>query len=164
MENKKITVNFFKYLYCLLLVCTTSALAGTTGKLAGRVTDKDNGEPLVGVNIIVEGTPSGAASDINGYYSVLNIQPGNYNVLFSMMGYSKILYEDIRIRVDQTTTLNSILSPTIIDLGETITVVGRRALVQRDLTATVSIVSSSDIENMPVEEFSEVLEIQSGVV
>ncbi|MBU4446492.1 carboxypeptidase-like regulatory domain-containing protein, partial [bacterium] len=150
---------------CLIFIILVLALithAGTTGKITGTVVEKENGEPLYGVNVIVEGTSFGCATDANGYYAILNVTPGTYDVVFSMIGYSNTKYENIRIRIDQTTTLNAVLKSTILDLGESITVIGKKSIVQRDLTSTVSIVGSEEIRSMPVEDFSEVLEIQAG--
>ena len=63
-------------------------LAGTTGKIAGRVVDKETGEPLVGINVVVKGTSLGAATDIDGYYAILSIPPGTHTIIVSMVGYS----------------------------------------------------------------------------
>ena len=61
MSNGLTIVKFFAIL--TLLVCVQLAFAVTTGKIAGRILDKDTGEPLPGVNVIVEDTPLGAATD-----------------------------------------------------------------------------------------------------
>jgi len=56
----------------LFLILFFSALhAGTTGKITGIITDKQSGEPLPGVNIQVDETALGAATDIYGYYVIL---------------------------------------------------------------------------------------------
>ena len=51
-----------------------------TGKLSGKVTDAETGESLPGVNVIIKGTYYGAATNINGYFTINNISVGNYNV------------------------------------------------------------------------------------
>src|SRR5438093_633953 len=56
------------------------ARAGTTGKLAGRVTNEKK-EPLAGVNIRVEGQRLGAISDDKGNYFILNIPGGSFTIL-----------------------------------------------------------------------------------
>ena len=48
-------------------------IAGTTGKISGTVVDKETGEPLIGCNVMVDGTALGAASHIDGTYFILNI-------------------------------------------------------------------------------------------
>ena len=50
------------------LLVPQGAMAATTGKLTGRVTDASTGEPLPGVNVVIEGTQRGGTSDADGYY------------------------------------------------------------------------------------------------
>ncbi len=63
----------FKKLCILVLVLTMvpAVFAGTTGKIAGVVKDKQTGEPLPGVNVLIQGTTLGASTDIDGYYVVI---------------------------------------------------------------------------------------------
>ena len=69
---KRLTIGILLFL-CLPL----SLFAQTTGKISGSITDDKTGEPLIGVNVMVEGTQLGAASDINGKYFILNVDPKN---------------------------------------------------------------------------------------
>ena len=61
------------YWLLLTLLIVQPALSGTKGKIAGRITDAQNGQPLAGANVIVEGTVMGSATDLNGYYAILNV-------------------------------------------------------------------------------------------
>ena len=58
-----------------ILVWGNDALAGITGKIGGKITDKNTGEPLIGANVMIEGTERGAAADVNGNYSILRMPP-----------------------------------------------------------------------------------------
>ena len=80
-----------KPLLFYFLLLSDALLSGTTGKLAGRVTDKSSGAALVGVNVIVEGTARGSATDANGDYFILQLSPGTYSVRFSMIGYQPLV-------------------------------------------------------------------------
>ena len=59
----------------LLLILSISNLlvAQTTGKITGTIKDAETNEVLIGANIIVDGTYSGAATDIDGTYYILNV-------------------------------------------------------------------------------------------
>ena len=73
-----------------LIVCfTVTLVADTHGKIAGRVTDAENGQALPGVDVVIEGTMMGASTNADGYYTILNVPPGTYTVKFSIIGYSK---------------------------------------------------------------------------
>ena len=63
--------------------------AGQTGKLSGTVVDSETGEPVIGANVIVQGTYLGAAADFEGYYYINNIPPGKYTVVVSAKNYSQ---------------------------------------------------------------------------
>ncbi len=61
-------------------------LAGTSGKIAGKIIDADTEEPLLGANVIILETSMGAAADIDGDYFIINIPPGTYQLKISMLG------------------------------------------------------------------------------
>ncbi len=150
-------------LFILFLVLFSELHAGVTGKIAGRIVDRETGEPIPGTNIVLEGTSLGASADLEGYYFIINIPPGRYNVVFRCMGYTTQKFEEIRVNVDVTNTINVKLEPTIID-GQEVTIVAERTLIQKDLTSTSARVSSDDIELLPLESVGEVVNLQAGVV
>ncbi|MFH1011500.1 MAG: carboxypeptidase-like regulatory domain-containing protein, partial [bacterium] len=61
-----------------LIFFSFELFAGTTGKIAGFVKDAASGEPLIGANILVEGTTLGASADVEGYFFIINVPPGTY--------------------------------------------------------------------------------------
>ena len=78
--------------------------------------DKETGEPLIGANVMIDGTALGAATDIDGNYFILQISPGAYKIRFSMIGYQTLVMDDVRIRVDLTTTLDGKLTQSAVGL------------------------------------------------
>ncbi|MCU0413628.1 MAG: TonB-dependent receptor [Ignavibacteriaceae bacterium] len=148
----------------LLIISNQIIFAGTTGRLAGRVTDTATGEPLPFVNVVLMGTTLGAATDIDGYYSIINIPPGNYEVKASAIGYNSISYQDVKVSIDLTTTINFQLSEASVELGEDVIVIATKPLVRMDLTSTTAIVGDDVISQLPVAEVQDVLKLQAGVV
>jgi outer membrane receptor for ferric coprogen and ferric-rhodotorulic acid len=147
-------------LLTLLIPCFI--YAGTTGKLSGTIKDAQTGEPLIGANIVIEGTNFGAATNINGEYVILNISPGRYNVKFSFIGYETTIMQDVVITVDQTTILQIELNPQTIMVDEII-VTARTPLIQKDVTSSISVITREEIESLPVATFTELLSLQAGV-
>lgn len=145
------------------LIFAASAMAGTTGKIAGRVTDNANGRPLPGVNVLVEGTVLGASTDLDGNFFIINIPAGVYTIRAEMIGYSPIEQTDTQVNVDLTTTVNFSLRETVLDVAEVITVVAERPLVRMDVTSSSAITTADDIVEMPVEEVDDILETQAAV-
>ncbi|MBN1300025.1 MAG: TonB-dependent receptor [Melioribacteraceae bacterium] len=150
-------------IFVFILIAGYSINYAQSGKISGRVLDSA-GEPLPFVNIIVMGTNFGAASDIDGYYSILNIRPGNYSVKASAIGYQSKTVENVRVSIDLTTKVDFDLPEEGVALGQDVVVVASKPLVTKDLTASTAIVSADDIANLPVTEFSEVLSLKAGVV
>jgi len=154
-----------KYLHAiliLLLIPIQLLFAGTTGKIAGKVIDKNTGEPIPFVNVIIEGTNFGAASDIEGEYVILNLPPGKYNVKAQAIGYQAQIVQNIQVSIDLTSKVDFSLSETAVEL-ETIVVEGKSDLVRKDVTSSQSLISSDQIEQLPVSEFDDVLQLQAGV-
>ncbi|MBC8322868.1 MAG: TonB-dependent receptor [Candidatus Marinimicrobia bacterium] len=154
-----------KTFYKILLICFTAqlAIAGTTGKLVGRVSSKVTGEPLIGANVILEGTGIGTATDLEGRYFILQIPPGEYDVRYTMIGYQDVITRDVRIRVDLTTTINTALDEGVIGM-DAVEVTADRPMVQVDVTYSQSNINSDEIDMLPVEEFEDVIALQAGVV
>ncbi len=109
-------------LCCLLAALLFAfAWAGTTGKIAGRVVDKNSGAPIPGANILVDGTTLGAAADLQGYYTILNVPPGIYRLKANMMGYGAVAVREVRVEIDRTATVDLALQEEAL-VGEEITV------------------------------------------
>ena len=135
-----------------------------SGKISGKVIDGSTGEALPFVNVMVEGTTQGAASDIDGYFSIIGLRPGNYNVKASAIGYNSQTVQGVRVSIDLTTEVNFELMETSIELKEEVVVIATRPLVTKDLTSSTAIVSADDISVLPVTEFQEVLQLKAGIV
>jgi hypothetical protein len=151
----------FKYLIIAILLYN-SLFAGVTGKLAGKVIDKETGELLMGVNVIVEGTKLGAATDINGEYYILNIPPGLYQIKATMIGYGTQIVEQIRIRVDLTTKLDFELRSSSLQVGSEVVVIGKKE-IQKDLTSSERTIQADQIQALPVRDVASLLSMQAGI-
>ncbi len=147
----------------LVVVAMTCAHAGTTGKVAGKVLDAQTGEPLVGVNVMLVGTTLGASSDIEGEYFILNIPPGTYTVKASAVGYSPVTVTAVRVTADQTTRVPFSIKPETVEI-EDVVVTATRPMVQKDLTSTTASVSGDELQALPLEDVSAVVNLQAGVI
>ncbi len=156
-----------KVLLLSLAACALSMIgsvhAQTTGKIDGVVTDAATGEPLPGVNVVIAGTTQGSSTDLDGYYFILNVRPGVHAVRASFIGFTPVTTENVRVLIGKTTTVDFGLREEVIE-GEEVVVTAERPLVQRDLTSTATSVSSERLEALPVLNFSDVINLQAGVV
>ncbi|MFA7228443.1 MAG: TonB-dependent receptor [Melioribacteraceae bacterium] len=151
----------------LLITASLSAkndlTLSTTGKIAGRITDTNTGEPIPFVTVMVVGSSLGSASDIDGYYSIINVQPGTYSVKASAIGYSPVTIQNVKVSIDQTTKVDIKMTDASIQ-GQEVVVTASRPLIQKDVTSTTSVVGDQMISELPITEISDVLQLQAGIV
>jgi len=124
---------------------TLSVLAA----ISGTVTSAEDGVGLPGVSIIVKGTNLGTTTDINGKYS-LDINEG------STLQFSYIGYLTQEIAVGNQSVINVTLQPDLEQLEEVI-VIGYGTVKKRDLTGSVSSISSQEVKDLPVASFDQML-------
>lgn len=81
-----------KYIFTsvFLFVILLTGFAQTTGTLKGFLYDKANGEPIPFANVYFKGTTIGANTDLNGFFNINRIPPGNYTLLITNLDYDTI--------------------------------------------------------------------------
>jgi outer membrane receptor protein involved in Fe transport len=148
-------------LWIAFLLCIPSLAFAQSGKIEGRVTDT-NGEPLIGVNVAIEGTTRGAATDLDGYYFILNIRPGTYTLVATYLGFDSHRVTDVQVSVDRTTTINYRLAEASLQLGEVV-VSAQTSMIVPDRTSSSSKVRGDDLVVLPIDNFQQAVALQAGV-
>lgn len=149
-------------LLCIILTLHSVAYGGTTGKIAGTITDKNTGEKLISANIVIDGTTMGAATNFNGYFVILNVPPGSYSLKASLLGYSQKTTINVRVDIDQTTTVDFELVEESV-VGEEVVVVATRPVVQKDVSNSRANISAAEVQSLPVARVANVVALQAGV-
>ncbi|MGE5431449.1 MAG: TonB-dependent receptor [Syntrophomonadaceae bacterium] len=177
MKNNS-TMKFFKMKLLivtgLILVSMSSFVFAANGKITGRVTDRETGEPLPSATVVITHVAAadgkevplpktiGAATDADGYYFILNVQPGVYTLSASIIGYTPTVQKSVRVDLDRTITANFQLGSTSIQT-EQVTVVAPREIIKQDVSGTQEVVASARIEQMPVLRLDEFMGRIKGV-
>ncbi|MBN2092694.1 TonB-dependent receptor [candidate division KSB1 bacterium] len=147
----------------ILLLASASLQAQTTGKISGKVLNSQNGEPLIGANVLIEGTVLGAAAGMEGDFFIINVPPGIYTLRVQMMGFQTKKVEQLKVSVNRTTSIDIKLNESIIE-GQEVVVQAEKITVKKDQTSSVRNVSSEQIDILPVESVGAVVSMQAGVV
>ncbi|MCH7521430.1 MAG: TonB-dependent receptor [Candidatus Marinimicrobia bacterium] len=134
-----------------------------TGKIAGTVTDDATGEPLVGANILVEGTSFGAATDSEGKYRILGVPASTYAVRAEFIGYRPVRISNVRVSSRLTTDTDFALTSEALELG-VVEVVAERPLINPSATNAIRSISSEQIANFATRNVADFFSIQPGVV
>ncbi|MFQ6104214.1 MAG: TonB-dependent receptor domain-containing protein [Candidatus Glassbacteria bacterium] len=142
---------------------STSLLAQTTGKVEGVVTDADTGEPLVGAQVIIEGTLLGNITNDEGYYFILNVPVGLQAVKAQIIGYQSVTVKDVRILAGQTHSVDFSLKSTVLELPGQEIYGEREPLVPRDNTVSKERFTGETQLEIPADNVTQVITLQAGV-
>lgn len=96
------------------------------GSIAGKVVDAETGDALPGVNVVIEGTLRGAATDLDGAYRIHGLEPGSYNIIASYIGFSKKKIAGIEVKAGQVQQLDFTLSMAVLE-GQEVVVTAKAA-------------------------------------
>jgi len=156
----------------LSIVCLLSASFYLQAQIAiqGRVTDKKANEPLTGAAILVEGTTKGTTADIDGYYEISGLVPGNYTLVVSYVSYNKQRIPDVKVVSGVTSTQNIEMEDAALSLASIEVVAKRRTDTElsmlksvRTSLQVVSGISSQQIGKTLDRDASEVVKRVPGV-
>ncbi|MEN6588255.1 MAG: carboxypeptidase-like regulatory domain-containing protein [Proteiniphilum sp.] len=160
---------FMRYMFsaslCILQMLLSQALLGqiSTSKIEGVVKDKDTGNPLAGVQVIVEGTRLGNITNKDGYYFVLDVPPGSREITFAYTGYQKTTVSKVLLLAGQTITVNANLSSAVIQI-EGIVVEGQsEILIPRDNTSTKQRMTAEQLQSSPASKLEDLMVLKAGV-
>lgn len=147
---------FFSFLFLL----SQSSFA-QSGKIVGFVTD-NNGEPLPGVTVIIDGTTQGAAATLDGYFQILNVKPGEYTLRASYVGFATSLIENVEVNINLTTEVDIVMVEETIE-GEEVVVIAERPVVQKDVASSQSNISRESLDALPIASVTDAVGLQAGV-
>ena len=147
-----------------LAIIFLGTASGQSGKISGKVVDGSTGEALPFVNVMIEGTTQGAATDLDGNYFIINLPPGAYSVKASAIGYNSITVQGVKVASGFTANQDFSLQSATLELGEEVVVIASKPLIRKDVTATTSVIGEEMISQLPVTEISDLLSLQAGVV
>ncbi|MFZ6033637.1 MAG: TonB-dependent receptor [Melioribacter sp.] len=142
-----------KLIILVLLFLSFNETLFAAGGLRGRVFDKTTNEPLIGANVIVQGTSLGSATDLEGRYSIVGIPAGKHTIVVSYIGYRQ---ESTEIEILDNRTVQQDFYLEFITLeGETIVITAQvegqvQAINQQFSSNTIAnVVSKSRIKELP---------------
>ena len=152
----------FRIFALLTILAFSAAASAQKGAIAGKVTDVDTGEPLIGANVSVPGTSLGAAAGQDGGYLIENVPAGEREIRVSFIGYPSEI-QQVTVLANETVTVNFQLSQSVL-LGNTVVVsASRRPEKLTEAPATISVIDASDLARTTGFTYGEALKQAKGV-
>ncbi len=134
----------------------------TSGKITGVVTDAQTGEALAGAQVYLEGTGLGSLSAENGRYFIINVPPGTYVVVAELIGYQTVQVQNVVVSIDATRNVSFELTPQAIAVEEIRVEVQATPLLDIDSRGSKDLISSEQLQSLPINTIEEALTLKQG--
>ena len=141
-----------KKLFSLLMFCCfslTTVFAQQTTEVRGRVTD-ENKQPLIGVDVVLEGTSIGVSTNDKGFYELHNVPVGKQTIVFSYLGF-----QTLKIRTDVAPNPSGTHTHLDVQLSEELTalqeveVIGRKESSYKNTNSFIGTKTASALKEVP---------------
>jgi len=141
-----------KKLFSLLMFCCfslTTVFAQQTTEVRGRVTD-ENKQPLIGVDVVLEGTSIGVSTNDKGFYELRNVPVGKQTIVFSYLGF-----QTLKIRTDVAPNPSGTHTHLDVQLSEELTalqeveVIGRKESSYKNTNSFIGTKTASALKEVP---------------
>lgn len=158
---------------CILSIFASSSILNAqkvnTGKIIGKVIDKKSNETIIGSVVSVDALNVSTQTNYDGQYSLNNLNPGTYKIIFRYLGYKTKVVEGVVVSPNNTTALNVFLEEQGKEISEvTVTStykkesLGSLYSIQKNSISISDGISSDIIKKSPDRNTSEVLRRVSG--
>lgn len=144
----------------ILIILTAFQINAQTKSIKGKVIN-ENAQPIVGANVVIEGTFYGDACDENGFFEIKNIPFGNYILNISAIGYEK---RKIKVNIDNNfKPITIILKTSVIETQQIVVSASKFEQKKEDLTVSTTIIQPEFINRKNYKTFDELLRDIPGV-
>lgn len=143
--------------FMLLGLVAAPAFAQQTGQVTGRVTSASTGEPIVGAQIVVQGTGIGTLTNARGQYLLLSVPTGSQTIQVTRLGYATES-QVVTVTAGQAATANFELNTEAISLDAVVVTGTAGNARRRELGNTVSTITAAEFDAEPITKPSDVLQ------
>ncbi len=154
----------------VLFVLHAAVSFSQNGSLSGKVLDAKTTEPIIGANVVIDGTTVGAATDLEGKFQISNIKPGTYAIVVSSLTYKTQKLNDVVVEGGKVTSLEITMAEEVAELAEIVVTAKREIntdanLIRsiREAKLVVSGISAEQITRLPDRDAAEVMRRVPGV-
>ena len=156
-------------LVLLFMHLCNSYLIANTGSISGKVIDAKNGETIIGASVLIEGTTTGTATDLEGNFILKNLEPKTYNLVIKYIGYKDKKESNIIVKENEVTNItisleNSETSIAAVTITAKVSKDNTSAIIaiQKNSSTISSGISGEEIKRSPDRNSGEAIKRVSG--
>lgn len=150
----------------IMLVLLPAVTFAQNGTIRGFIYDRENGEPMMFTNVYLKGTTIGSSTDVNGYYNISKVPPGNYTLMVTTVGYDSIKIA-ITLKPGGIVTQKLQMDKATIALKELVISADKQDAVAEVRTSVVK-VTPKQIKQVPTiggePDFAQYVQVLPGVI
>jgi len=136
------------------------------GNVRGFIYEEASGEPVIFTNVYLRGTSKGASTDVNGYFSITQIEPGSYMLMVTYLGYDT-LKKDVSVKAGEIETLKLFLKKSSIQMA-TVEISAEKQEAKTNVQISVIKATPKEIKQIPtiggVADLAQYLQVLPGVI
>jgi len=145
LKGKLTTMRIFYAALAVILISSLSLAQNSI--IRGNVFDQKTGDPIIYGNVYIQGTTIGANTDVNGFFTFPKLEPGNYKVVASYLGYDSTVV-NVDLREGAIEYLRMEISSSGIQLN-TVDVSAERERARTEVYISTTTVSQQEIQSLP---------------
>ena len=107
------------------------------GSISGTITDAKTKEAIIGANVVIQGTTTGAQTDVEGKFLISNVKTGTYNLQISFVTYKTHLIPDVIVEDGKRITIDVPMSEEASQLAEVVVNGSRQTNTDYDLLRSI---------------------------
>lgn len=162
MHTKIASILFIPAIF--LLFAAAFAVAQSTGQIKGRILDSQTQQPIPNATVLVMSTNRGANTDLDGYFSILRMAPGKYNLKVTAIGYTTVEIKNVEVKTDLIVEVNTSLTTRTEALGEKVVVGAEVDIIDKFESSGKTTITKETISKTPAQTVDELIEQVGGVV
>ena len=148
----------------LVLVLWAAVATAQSAYISGTITALPTNEPVPFVPVVIQGTTTGATTDMDGKYTIGNLQPGLYNIECAAIGYKKALVFEVEVTNDRPAVVDIQLEELANEIGP-VEIVATRRSNEDESPVSVRSIGVNEIKRNPGgdRDISKVIRTLPGV-
>lgn len=134
-----------RFLVIILLAATSISFAWAAGSIKGQVLGKGEKDPLVGVNVLVQGSVRGASTDVDGRFQIADISPGVYTLVFSIIGYQRETVSGVLVEEGKVTEVKVSLIQAPVQTEQVVVTASKRAQSLEEVPVSIATLDAAEM-------------------
>jgi len=131
-----------------------------TGLIQGELVDRETGEPLPGANVLIQGTHLGAATDMEGNFTIDNVPVGTHTIEARFLGY-RAARMTVEVVADEVTMVSFEMVESALRFDDVVVTGQAREARRREVSGAITSIETAPLAEAPIMSMSQMLQART---